>query len=187
MPNWCQNTLLMQGDTEEVQRLLDTVEGSGTALSLKKIITTPTSLESFPAPNRDEKSAEELIKLYGAADWYNWQVNNWGTKWDVTATIYFDSSTHSRGYSTYTDTEVRIVGINFDSAWSPPVLAIAELARQFPKISIYHSFDESGSDFSGYNMYRNGICVEEKEFQSLSNIRMYIEPENEIFDYFPQT
>jgi hypothetical protein len=187
MPNWCQNTLLVQGNTEEVQRLLDTVKTDETSLSLGKIITTPEPLANASAPNRDESSAEELRKLYGASDWYDWQVGKWGTKWDVEATIYFDSSTQTNGYSTYkAKDEVRVVGMNFDSAWSPPIPAIAELSRQFPKVDIYHSYDESGCDFSGYNMYRNGTCVEEKEFQSLSSIRMFIEPENEIFDYFPQ-
>lgn len=186
MPNWCQNTLLMQGDTDEVQRLLDIVKSSESTLSLKNIITTPEALTNTSAPNRDPESVEELTKIYGASDWYDWQVSKWGTKWDVTATIYFDSVEHSHGYSTYKDKEIRVVGMNFDSAWSPPIPAIAELARQFPKVNIYHSYDESGCDFSGYNMYRNGQCVEEKEFQSLSSIRMFIEPETEIFDYFPQ-
>jgi Ferredoxin-like domain in Api92-like protein len=186
MPNWCQNTLLMQGNVDEVQRLLDVVKASDTTLSLRNILTTPEPLVNATAPNRDQGSSEEFVKLYGAADWYDWQVSNWGTKWDVEATIYFDSSTQTHGYSTHRDKEIRTVGMNFDSAWSPPTRAIAELARQFPNISIYHSYDESGCDFSGYNMYRNGACVDEKEFPSLSHIRMYIEPENEIFDYFPQ-
>lgn len=186
MPNWCMNTLLVNGPVDDVQRLLETVESSDTALSLAKIVTPPEEIVNSVSPQRNEEEAEKLRALYGAVDWYSWNVSNWGTKWDVTATIYFDSVEHSHGYSTYKDKEIRVVGMNFDSAWSPPIPAIAELSRQFPKVSIYHSYDESGCDFSGYNMYRNGQCVEEKEFQSLSSIRMFIEPETEIFDYFPQ-
>jgi hypothetical protein len=35
MPNWCTNTLLISGEYDEVQRLLETVEADKTSLSLK--------------------------------------------------------------------------------------------------------------------------------------------------------
>jgi len=59
------------------------------------------------------------------------------------------------------------------------------LAKQFPKVKIHHAYDESGSDFSGYRMYIGGECVEFKDWESWTNVRMYLEPDEDIFDYFP--
>jgi hypothetical protein len=61
------------------------------------------------------------------------------------------------------------------------------LAKQFPNTNIYHSYDESGSDYSGYDMYSNGECVKSEEFKSYSTMRMYMEPDTDIFDYFPES
>lgn len=56
-----------------------------------------------------QEELSELIIKYGAANWYDWQRYNWGTKW-----------------GTY-DTKVHILGgdgspilIEFQSAWCPP-------------------------------------------------------------------
>lgn len=187
MPNWCQNTILFNGPTEELSKLIETVEGPNTSLSLRKIIYTPEELVTSSAPNRNENDKARFLTLYGAADWYDFQVKNWGTKWDVQAQIIYDSKESAVGYHTYTEKEVRTVKMEFDSAWSPPQLAILMLAKQFPKTNIYHSYDESGSDYSGYDMYSNGECVKSEEFKSYSNVRMYIEPDTDIFDYFPES
>lgn len=185
MPNWCMNTLLVTGPVDDVQRLLDTVEDSETSLSLAKIVTPPEAIVNSVSPQRNEEEAEKLRALYGAVDWYSWNVSNWGTKWDVTATIITDSNESKYGYKTHDQPETRTVKFAFDSAWSPPTAAIAILAKQFPNTNIYHTYDEPGCDFSGYNMYSKGVCVKEQEMESFSNMRMYAEPEDDIFDYFP--
>jgi hypothetical protein len=185
MPNWCTNVLLIKGDPDNVQSLLDTVKEDDTELSLNKIITCPEELLSVSAPERDPQQSEIRVTKYGAKDWYDWNVKNWGTKWNVTASIYSDSSERVPGYSTVNKPENRVVKLEFDSAWSPPIAAITMLAKQFPKVDIYHTYDESGCDFAGYNMYSKGVCVKEEETDSFISRRMYYEPEDEIFDYFP--
>lgn len=186
MPNWCQNILLVKGNPDDVQSLLDTVEDGETKLSLNKIVTCPEELKSVSAPQRDPEQSEILVAKYGAKDWYDWSVKNWGTKWDVTATIYSDSCERIPGYSTVKQPTDRIVKFEFDSAWSPPVGAISTLAKQFPKLDLYLTYDESGCDFSGYNMYSKGECIKENEMESYSTMRFYCDPSDEIFEYFPQ-
>jgi len=185
MPNWCTNTLLVKGDPDDVQSLLEAVKDSETELSLNKIITCPEELSNGPAPQRNPQQEEIFVTKYGAKDWYDWNVKNWGTKWNVTASIYSDSFERVPGYSTVTKPKDRVVKFEFDSAWSPPVAAVNMLAKQFPKLDFYHTYDESGCDFSGYNMYSKGVCVKEVESDSFSSRRMYYEPEDDIFDYFP--
>lgn len=185
MPNWCQNTLLIKGDQEEVARLLEHVKGPDTELSLNKIITIPEELKSASSPERNEDVAAERIKKYGASDWYSFSVSNWGTKWDVEAQITHDDGLFPLGYNKYNVPEKRFVQFTFDSAWSPPIPAIQMLAKQFPKVNIYHSWDETGCDFSGYSMYSGGELVEQQEWDSLENMRQYIQPDEDIFERFP--
>lgn len=185
MPNWCSNVLMFRGDKEEVDKLLNAVSTTETALSLDKIITTPQELKNASAPNRDEKEAERLEKLYGASDWYNFQVKNWGTKWDVNATISYDSHDTPVGWTTLNEKPTRVVSMHFESAWSPPTAAIDMLASKFPKVDIYHTFDEPGCDFSGYVMYSGGENVESKDWESWCNVQRYVEPDIDIFEYFP--
>ena len=49
----------------------------------------------------------------------------------------------------------------FDSAWSPPEIAIARLAEIFPTLSIEHSYDESGMCFWGIMTYKDGELLEQ--------------------------
>ncbi|HBC3949089.1 TPA: DUF1281 domain-containing protein [Vibrio parahaemolyticus] len=50
----------------------------------------------------------------------------------------------------------------FDTAWSPAIPPIAELARRFPGSTITHYFAESGCAFCGYLEYTDGQKVAEQ-------------------------
>lgn len=187
MPNWCSNTVIVKGEYQEIQRLLETVEDGNTKLSLNKIITVPQELKNTTAPSRESEEEKARLKaLYGAADWYDWQVTHWGTKWDVEATISNDSHPENNPvFLSKLQAGDRTVTINFDSAWAPPSPAIKRLAEQFPNTNIYHVFDEPGVDFGGYAMYSKGECVKEHDGESFYVMKTYFEPDDDIFDYFP--
>lgn len=51
--------------------------------------------------------------------------------------------------------------LEFDTAWSPALPPIAELARRYPNSTITHYFCECGCAFCGYKRYENGVEVEE--------------------------
>lgn len=65
-------------------------------------------------------------------DWYNWNLRNWGTKWDVTEQAWLTSQYPSE--LTY----------QFMTAWSCPDKAITALAKQYPMLT----FTLVSSDFS---------------------------------------
>lgn len=52
---------------------------------------------------------EKLIEKYGAADWYDWQQQNWGTKWGT-----YNTKCHQLGGDGLP------VLIEFQTAWAPP-------------------------------------------------------------------
>ena len=76
-------------------------------------------------------------------DWYNWNIRNWGTKWEVAV---------SDGEE-YPDTELlehkskgqdQWLVYKFNTAWSPPLVAISKLSEMVPNSLITLSYEEEG-------------------------------------------
>ena len=87
--------------------------------------------------------------------WYNWNVANWGTKWNCGEVWHDrDDDTPVEGTTSY----------NFDTAWSPAERVVAALAEQFPTLSITHRYCEGGMGFAGEVEYANGEEVSRKDY-----------------------
>ena len=71
--------------------------------------------------------------------WYNWRVQNWGTKWDISEKDIEWSDDHE-DYAQF----------SFDTAWSPPEGIVSALREKFPELSISWFYDEPGMEFAGY-------------------------------------
>ena len=139
MPNWCENDLCVSGDAKELKKFKEQAKGLNeekgkTDLSLNNFLPTPPELLERSAPN--EVDPQKMKRKYKAKDWYNWRVNNWGTKWDLEAEITEDTSTE--------------IWYCFWSAWSPPLEAIAKIARLFPKLTFAVDYYEPGMSYRGH-------------------------------------
>ena len=88
--------------------------------------------------------------------WYNWNVKNWGSKWNC-GEVWHDRTTEQI-------TEVGSTSYNFDTAWSPAEPVVAALAEQFPTLSITHRYCEGGMGFAGQVVYLNGEEVARDEY-----------------------
>jgi len=131
MPNWCYNTLTITSDEKQLKQLKQKAKRKES----KNL----------------EKSDFSLNKLYPTpkdASWYDWNIKNWGTKWDITAYI-FSPTKNKLNYS-------------FDSAWLPPDNAIIHISKQYPKLNFTLKYEESGCAFAGILKVKNGI-VEKNE------------------------
>lgn len=132
MPNWCNNVLSVHfpGDVEvageRLRELCDRVATDVEPLSFNRILPVPVEVENDP---------DGMVG-------YNWRVDNWGTKWDA-------HDVEARFGATACE-------MFFDTAWGPPVDAIAELSRLFPDAVVGLAFDEPGCDFGGFLIYRAG-------------------------------
>ena len=73
--------------------------------------------------------------------WYNWNIKNWGTKWDVAVK---DNDSYSDTYmeGPTENGENLVVYYNFNTAWSPPFPAIAKLSSQYPSLLFTMSYEE---------------------------------------------
>ena len=146
MPNWCNNKATFISVTDEAKELLK---------QFKEYLD----------------SAPEEPKFFGwfypmpedqAENWYRWNIDNWGTKWNVDKDqdLNFDNE----------DT------ICFDTAWSPPIPVIAALAAKFPDLKFTLRYFEGGNFFGGIVEWSNGEVTLDEELEDEEDI------ENEEFD-----
>ena len=70
--------------------------------------------------------------------WYNWRVQNWGTKWDCYS-LEIDDCDMPHGFE-----------VNFETAWSPPEEVCYAIKEQYDDLSISWFYDEPGCELAGY-------------------------------------
>ena len=142
MPNWCNNNLTLEHeDPQMIQRAYDALERGE---FLQEFIPCPKELTETVSGHCGDGYAQELnqfkmelnLKYFGSKDWYDWNVSNWGTKWDVGEQGCSDIRPDGRMLHTY-----------FDSAWSPPVNAYAKLEELGFRVNAMYY--EGGMAFAG--------------------------------------
>jgi hypothetical protein len=128
MPNWCNNNIeLTHKDPAMIERAKAAfVDGR----LLDEFIPLPAELKDTTSPS---ETNEALMEKYGASDWYNWCINNWGTKWDISP------------YGCEIENG-QLVG-SFDSPWGPPLEAYAKLEELGFEVRAY--YHECGMGFAG--------------------------------------
>lgn len=154
MPNWSYNSLSVKvtdANKGEVKKLIESVKlvekGDGEVyvnpFSLQKIIPMPKELENTTAPSG--KPNKELIKKYGADNWYDWRWNNWGVKWDTSNTE-----------ATNLDGEWFV---EFDTPWVYPGKAMVELSKKFPNLVFNYGAEEESGEYDIEFTLVNGKCT----------------------------
>lgn len=149
MPNWCSNGItLRHADSAMIDRAVKGKDGL-----LMEFMPTPQDLVDTVAGSfgdGDKQAALEAqqasnIRKYGYKDWYDWNVANWGTKWDVSL-------------ESLERVDANTLTASFESAWAPPLEAYNRLLDLGFEIVAYYY--EPGMAFVG--KYDNGIdeCYE---------------------------
>jgi hypothetical protein len=166
MPNHVTNHLSFNGKESKVKELLDSVKGAKYDFEIDAYYPIPNALRNANCPaviasNEEvkewsrkkrenkltewelmrkpmtERKSNELIKKYGANNWYDWCCNNWGTKWGA--------------YDVY---KVDDYAFEFLSAWSTPIAAMMVLSKLHPEVEIFvRYFDEDfGANVGEYKL-----------------------------------
>ena len=89
-----------------------------------------------------------LIKKYGATGWYDWNIKNWGTKWDCGDVVMIQETPAMLHY-------------NFQTAWSPAAPAILSASDKYPDLTFRMTFTEEGQGFAGMVEFKGGDLVDE--------------------------
>ena len=149
MPNWCRNRVTVFGTEEEISKVEKIFSSKDTVFG--KIIPSP---DWANIPNEDgelpkvveHKQPNGEVSFVttefpsGKQDsrWYDWNIANWDTKWDITNSVQFE----------YEDSEQ--IEITFNTAWSPPESICHKLREMFPDLSVSWFYDEPGMEVAGY-------------------------------------
>jgi hypothetical protein len=97
--------------------------------------------EEFDAKMKAYEKQRKLADKYGADNWYDWHVQNWGTKWDAYQSIDEGPTATGIGHL-----------ISFQTAWATPCHAIRKLSEKFPNaiFSVDYADEDIGSNCGSY-------------------------------------
>jgi hypothetical protein len=95
--------------------------------------------------------------------WYNWNINNWGTKWDL------GSETHLTVQEMGVAKDKLLAFYAFETAWSPPAEWFEHVAPNYSTLSLKLEYREEGLGFAGHIGYHNGEEVERHEYHLSSD------------------
>lgn len=137
MPNCCYGTLSIYASKELLETILATLQGTneeeGNPFDFNKVIPMPDYIY------RGDIGLHEQ-ELYGKNNWYDWSIENWGTKWNSC------------------DTELEGNVLSFWTAWGPCSPVIRVLAKMFPEAQFEYQYEENGMGFCGCQIYKNGVA-----------------------------
>ena len=112
MPNWCNNSLtISHKDADTFDNLMALIRADGDGNLFQHIKPMPEELHDTTCPDDNP-------------NWYEWSVENWGSKWDACNLVWDD----------YGD----IVTFSFDTAWSPPLPVYEALADMGFEVQAYY-------------------------------------------------
>jgi hypothetical protein len=183
MPNWVYNSLTVEGTQEDIAKIkaqlntpftkthdqwnpetkqmeLKPYEYSNPVFAFHNIYNHIQDgvLEEEYQKQPDHKLGEPIN--FDGNHWYDWNVRNWGTKWDVG--VSDDDK--------YPDTELMeesesSLAYRFNTAWSPPLPAIEKLSSQYPDVEFTLSFEEE-QGWGGEYVFANGNGTEIESYDN---------------------
>ena len=180
MPNWVYNGLTIEGNPESVKSLIKQLDqpfkmvhdswNMKTMAQEKKSVTYPHPIFAFwniiKPTDMDAYTAQPAkweggpITLEGN-DWYNWNVRNWGTKWDVAVSAedkYPDTTIEEAENG-----ENYVVHYNFNTAWGVAEQAITNLSSQYPDLLFTLSYEEE-TGWGGEAEFLRGTMISDSQY-----------------------
>lgn len=147
MPNWCQNVAtIYHEDNEKIDAIENELNKDKDDIGLFQILR--------PRPADQEEN------------WYDWNINNWGTKWEASVYDFDRVDDHN-------------IKINFDTAWGPCITLYEFLDSEGYEVDgFYH---EEGMAFCG--RYAHGTD-DHYEYSDMDSAAIQYEIPSEIDEMF---
>lgn len=161
MPNWCTNELNLYGPKEDVESFMKKVVQEEDKICLfQSTYPTPIELMDETAHKKiaDWTPTDHILfEEYGATNWYDWRINNWGTKWESEdAHLMFEADIEGKD-------NLKEAAYRFDTAWGPAIDWQKKVTKDYPGIIFHLWYEETGMGFCGTLTNFAGDTVEEVE------------------------
>jgi hypothetical protein len=89
---------------------------------------------------------------YNDTGWYQWNINNWGCKWDA-------------GRVDILENVSRRITYYFETAWAPPEFVFKAMAEQYPELDFLLWYEEE-QGWGGELIAKNGVAVQGKTWEA---------------------
>ncbi len=152
MPNWVTTEIKIRGKAEDlaafVKKHIVTYKydngRSEDMLDFETIIPSPKTIEECPKDCIANENSHIVIEEDRPwFDWYKWNINYWGTKWNSSNTSYPETdSILAQG-----STEIEIW---LDTAWDPAMPVYNKLQEMYPNLKIDVYYGDEGGFFVGH-------------------------------------
>jgi len=170
MPNWCNNSINLVGPRDKIRVIWEQArkkdeEGGGFLQALHPMPEDLKITAGYLGDTEEQKALEAKqaanLEKYGYKDWYDWCVNHWGTKWDVGLEGLEYEEDEDGNFDNGTGVPyARITGW-FDSAWAPPISAMAFYGYRNEDVRITLDYHEPGMCFVGRYTVEEGLDDDE--------------------------
>ena len=173
MPNWVFNDLSIEGNTEDIARLKGQLNSPFTRqheqwnaennIYETKDITFSNPIFAFwniikPTDLEEYNKAADQNNMNNPLNWYQWNLANWGTKWDVAV-----SDIEKYPETELADENETSLHYHFNTAWGPAEQAIKTLTTQYPNLKFILSFEEENG-WGGEWVFENGEYLTVSEY-----------------------
>ncbi len=169
MPNYCSNSLHISNLTAEQKNLIsnsfikkqETPYPEWECQFLATFCPEPDFsivpvAKCFPEIDvKFSKTPEEAItalmnkpQIYKDS-WYQWRLQNWGTKWE-----FCDVTLNP-------DTDASEFDCSFSTAWSPPIEGLFRVSTMFPDALFTLFYREDGYDFTGVTFLKDSKAFDQ--------------------------
>lgn len=130
----------MSGDELEIKRAMKMLKDDKKQMTFNKAVPMPLPLVDT-VPHSKEPN-QELIKRYGADNWYDWRYDHWGVKWDASESEFIDDNT-----------------VVFQTPWNPPIKFLEHFSQEFPSLTFRLQFSDENKGYYplGEISVRNGV------------------------------
>lgn len=184
MPNHVMNILVVTGAAASITSMLEKIKSDENPIDFDKILPMPKELVEVTSPVRivsqeeyDKRSesdftkpitkaiSDDYKKRFGADNWYDWALKNWGTKWgSYEASVEIEENGETSTFE-------------FQTAWSSGASAIIHLSKQYPDLNFKLSFadEDAGSNVGIYHLSDGKVIKNETPIDDKTAMELYFE------------
>jgi hypothetical protein len=144
MPNYVKNRITIIAFPEKVQEIKDkikTIDDKNGLIEIdfNNIIPQPENLFRGDLG----RAEREMCIEKGIPNWYDWNIDNWGTKWNAGSCSYIEDNI-----------------VAFETAWSAPHPIVMALSEMYPDVEFLHVWADEDTGYNcGSITYVNGMAV----------------------------